>query len=76
MYTVKSIEGSSVAERRENFLNKYGVSVYRDPQFWTDASDGTNIDVDVGICIAFAESTLGQNLTTSNNIGNVGNNDR
>lgn len=76
MYGVKPIEGSSVSERRENFLKTYGVSVYRDPQFWVDAADGTNVDPDVGICIAFAESTLGQNLTTANNIGNVGNNDR
>jgi hypothetical protein len=30
----------------------------------------------VVICIAFAESTLGNYLSTSNNIGNVGNNDR
>ena len=28
------------------------------------------------ICIAFAESTLGRFLSTNNNIGNVGNNDR
>jgi hypothetical protein len=75
-YAIKPIEGNSVAERRENFLKKYGVSIYRDPQFWIDAADGTNVDPDVGICIAFAESTLGQNLTTANNIGNVGNNDR
>jgi len=27
------------------------------------------------ICIAFAESTLGRYLVTSNNIGNVGNDD-
>ncbi len=30
----------------------------------------------MGKCIAFAESTLGRHLSTSNNIGNVGNNDR
>jgi hypothetical protein len=30
----------------------------------------------VVICIAFAESTLGRYLSTANNIGNVGNNDR
>lgn len=76
MYAVKPMEWNSVAERRENFLKRYGVSVYRDPDFWYDAADGTNVDPDVGICIAFAESTLWQNLTTSNNIGNVGNNDR
>lgn len=37
---------------------------------------GTNIDRDMVICVGFAESTLGQYLATSNNIGNVGNNDR
>jgi len=30
----------------------------------------------MGICIAFAESTIGNHLSTANNIGNVGNNDR
>jgi hypothetical protein len=37
---------------------------------------GTNIDRDMLICVAFAESTLGKYLSTNNNIGNVGNNDR
>jgi hypothetical protein len=65
-----------VDERRVSFLNTYAVGVYKSPEFWQDASDGTNIDVDVGICIAFAESTLGRNMTTEYNLGNVGNNDR
>lgn len=76
LYTIKSVEGDTVTERRQNFLNKYAVGVYRQSVFWEDAAAGTNIDVDVGICIAFAESTLGRHLTTANNIGNVGNNDR
>lgn len=75
MYAVKSLAGDSVYERRTNFLNTYAVGVYKSPEFWQDASEGTNIDVDVGICIAFAESTLGRNLSTANNIGNVDNND-
>lgn len=75
-YAIKPIEWNSISERRENFLKTYGVSVYRDPQFWIDASEWTNIDPDVGICIAFAESSLGNNMTTARNIGNVGNNDR
>jgi hypothetical protein len=54
----------------------YGVGVYKQESFRQDASEWTNIDVDVWLCIAFAESTLGRNLSTSNNIGNVGNNDR
>lgn len=76
MYKVKPINGNTVEERRQNLLNLYGVGVYRSAQFWIDAAEGTNIDVDVGICIAFAESTMGRHLSTSNNIGNVGNNDR
>jgi murein DD-endopeptidase MepM/ murein hydrolase activator NlpD len=76
MYAVKPMVWASVEERRQNLLNTYGVWVYRQSEFWQDASSWTNIDVDVGICIAFAESTLGNYLSTSNNIGNVGNNDR
>ena len=76
MYSVKPIAGDSLEERRQSFLNTYGVGVYRSPEFRQDAGSGTNIDVDVGICIAFAESTLGRHLSTENNIGNVGNNDR
>jgi len=75
MYAVKPLAGDSVEERRTTFLNTYAVGVYKQSEFWQDASEGTNIDVDVGICIAFAESSLGRNLTTSNNIGNVDNND-
>ncbi len=75
MYAVKPLAGDSVEERRDTFLNTYAVGVYRQSTFWQDASEWTNIDVDVGICIAFAESSLWRNLTTSNNIGNVDNND-
>jgi hypothetical protein len=75
MYAVKPLVGDSVEERRTTFLSTYAVGVYKSPEFWQDASEGTNIDVDVGICIAFAESSLGRNLTTSNNIGNVKNTD-
>ena len=76
LYAVKSVQGDSVSERRQSFLNSYGVGVYRQSVFWEDAAAGTSIDVDVGICIAFAESTLGRHLSTKDNIGNVGNNDR
>ncbi len=62
--------------RADNFLTTYAVGIYREVAFWEDAVKDTNIDRDVVICIGFAESTLGNYLTTSNNIGNVGNNDR
>jgi len=74
--TLKIMSGSTLEEREAQFLRAYGVGVYKLPAFWEDAAKGTNIDKDVVICIAFAESTLGRYLSTSNNIGNVGNNDR
>jgi hypothetical protein len=70
------IDGDSVNARAQMFLNTYGVGVYRTLTFWDNAVIDTNIDRDMVICVAFAESTLGRYLSTSNNIGNVGNNDR
>jgi len=70
------IEGNSPDERAQRFLYTYGVWVYKTLWFWNNAIIDTNIDRDMVICVAFAESTLGKYLSTSNNIGNVGNNDR
>ncbi len=67
---------SSLTLRADQFLTTYGVGIYSELGFWEDVVKDTNIDRDVAICIAFAESTLGNYLSTSNNIGNVGNNDR
>ncbi len=68
--------GDTLAKRERQFLIRYGVGVYRQVAFREDVVKWTNIDKDMVICIAFAESTLGKYLSTSNNIGNVGNNDR
>lgn len=68
--------GESLLQRETQFLRRYGVGSYKSISFREDVVKGTNIDKDVVICIAFAESTLGRYLSTSNNIGNVGNNDR
>jgi hypothetical protein len=57
-------------------LSKYGVWIYKELAFREDVVKDTNVDRDVAICIAFAESTLWKYLTTSNNIWNVWNNDR
>lgn len=70
------MSGDTVLARADNFLTTYGKWIYREVAFWEDAVKDSNIDRDVAICIWFAESTLGNYLTTSNNIGNVGNNDR
>ncbi len=68
-------EWKSVDERARAFLKKFAVGEYRRLDFWNKVVQGTNIDRDVVICIGFAESTLGNYLATSNNIGNVGNDD-
>jgi len=73
---LKIMEWKTVDERAQRLLNWYGVWIYRDLDFWNSVVEWTNIDRDVVICIWVAESTLGKYLTTSNNIGNVGNNDR
>ena len=73
---LKLIEWKTVDERAQKLLNSYGVWVYRELDFWNSVVEWTNIDRDVVICIWVAESTLWQYLTTSNNIWNVGNNDR
>ena len=66
----------TLAKRESQFLMRYGVGIYKQVAFREDVSKGTNIDKDMVICIAFAESTLGRYLSTNANIGNVGNNDR
>ncbi|MEI6673359.1 MAG: hypothetical protein WCL02_08940 [bacterium] len=68
--------GATLVERENQFLKRYGVGVYRQVAFREDVVKDTNIDKDMVICIAFAESTLGKHLSTNANIGNVGNNDR
>jgi hypothetical protein len=68
--------GDTVDERSQSFINSYAKGVYRDLDFWNSVVEGTHIDRDMVICVGFAESTLGNYLSTSNNIGNVGNNDR
>ncbi len=70
------MDGETLEKREAQFLQKYGVGIYKQTAFRDDVIKNTNIDKDVVICIAFAESTLGHYLSTSNNIGNVGNNDR
>jgi hypothetical protein len=67
---------ASLLEREDQFLTRYGVGIYKEVPFRADATKWTNIDRDVVMCIAFAESTLGRYLSTDNNIWNVGNNDR
>ena len=73
---LKLMTGETLIKRESQFLTRYGVGIYKQVAFREDVVKGTNIDKDMVICIAFAESTLGHYLSTAGNIGNVGNNDR
>ncbi len=73
---VALLQWDTVDIRAQTFLNSYAVGTYRSLAFWDEVVKWTNIDRDMVICIAFAESTLGRFLSTDNNIGNVWNNDR
>jgi hypothetical protein len=54
-------------------LETYAGGTYQSLALREQAGIDHAIDTSFVICIGFAESTLGNNLTTSNNIGNVGN---
>ncbi len=70
------IEGANVFERRSNYLAKFWTPPYNTATFREKASEWSNIDIDLGLCIGMAESSLGKFLSTANNIWNVWNNDR
>jgi murein DD-endopeptidase MepM/ murein hydrolase activator NlpD len=70
------MEWETLHERRLNFLDKVAAWPYRDLTLWESAAAGTNVDVDLGMCIGYAETSMGRAFASANNIGNVGNNDR
>jgi murein DD-endopeptidase MepM/ murein hydrolase activator NlpD len=74
--TLAVIDGATVDERAQNFLWSYAVGIYKTLTFWDNAVADLNVDRDMVICVAFAESTLGRYLSTPNNIANINNNDR
>jgi len=75
---VKVIPWKTILDRRINFLKKYGSWPYKDLQLWQKAASGTKIDIDLWICIWFAETWLGKHFARNSkwNVGNVWNNDR
>lgn len=67
---------NNLYERRVKFLTTYWAWPFKDIALWEDASKWKNVDIDLAICIWFAETWLGHNMTSDWNIGNVWNNDR
>ena len=74
--TVTFVNGDTIEDKRRNFLSQYAAAPYNDITMWEQAAEWTNIDIDLGMCIGYAETSLGRNFASVNNIWNVGNNDR
>ena len=73
---VEIMPGNTLNERRSQYLDKYGYGPFASLTLWQDAAAGHAVDLDMGICIATAESGMWRNLSSAWNVGNVGNNDR
>jgi len=69
------IAGENELERQKNMIEKYAGTAFRDQKMWIEESISESVDPSFVLCVWFAESTLGQNLTTPGNIGNVWNTD-
>lgn len=67
------LKGNTVEERATDLLNKHGAP---HSSVWFKTAEAYGIKAEVAICISKADSSLGQELTTANNFGNVWNNDR
>jgi murein DD-endopeptidase MepM/ murein hydrolase activator NlpD len=69
------LPGDSESERQEKLLSIYASNDFQDKTLWVEESIAESIDPTFVLCVGLAESTLGKNLTTDGNIGNVGNTD-
>jgi len=69
------IPGENEKERQQKLLETYASKDFQDRTIWVEESIAESIDPTFVMCVGLAESTLGKNLTTAGNIGNVGNTD-
>jgi murein DD-endopeptidase MepM/ murein hydrolase activator NlpD len=69
------LEWENEAERQKKLLETYASKDFQDRDIWVQESLAERIDPSFVLCVGLAESTLGKNLTTDGNIGNVGNTD-
>jgi len=63
-------------ERIKNFIDKYGNAPFNSYTLWKQAAADHKIPMELGVCIAVAETSFGRAYASKWNIGNVGNNDR
>ncbi len=69
------IKGADETSRQKYLLNQYATSDFRNWDMWVDTALDERIDPSFLMCVWLAETTLGNHLKTSYNIGNIGNTD-
>lgn len=62
-------------ERQKSLLDKYAIWGFRDWNMWVEESLDGNVDPTFVMCIGIAETWLGRNTKTENNVWNVWNTD-
>ncbi len=70
------INNDKLYKRRKSFINNYWKWEFGNLWLWERASKWMNIDIDVWICIWFAETWLWKRTASLYNVWNVWNNDR
>lgn len=69
------IRGESEEARQKYLLRTYATPDFQNQALWVDIALDGRIDPSFLMCVGLAETTLGNHLKTSYNIGNIGNTD-
>ncbi|MDQ7008738.1 MAG: peptidoglycan DD-metalloendopeptidase family protein [Candidatus Gracilibacteria bacterium] len=69
------VTGDNEIERQKNFLKTYATGPFKNWSLWVEEGINGKIDPTFLMCVGLAETGLGKNLKTPNNVGNVGNTD-
>ncbi|MBP9779169.1 peptidoglycan DD-metalloendopeptidase family protein [Candidatus Gracilibacteria bacterium] len=69
------IRGKTEKLRQQFLLSKYATPDFQSWDMWIDAGINAQVDPSFLMCVGLAETTLGNHLKTSYNIGNIGNTD-
>lgn len=67
--------GATEIDRQKYLLSTYATPDFQNWKMWIDTALDAKIDPSFMLCIGLAETTLGNHLKTSYNIGNIGNTD-
>ncbi len=74
--SVSYIQWATLEERIKNYINKYGNAPFDSYTVWQQAASERKIPLELGVCVAVAETSFGRAFASARNVGNVGNNDR